>query len=247
MRFLLPLLQGQQFYQALLDCVNKATLPLELTGCSFIHKAHIASALCEQTGRKVLLIAGDESEASHLLDSMRAMGMDVRYYPVRDLSFHPLEGRSREFEHERIDALCALLAGKCDAVVTVADAAMQLTLPPEQLSGRTVTLEEGGQADVQVIISSLIAGGYERAESVEGPGQFAVRGGIVDFYPTASKAPVRCELWGNEIDTLSYFDADTQRRTEPVEEPVSIYPAAELTVEDPQALADAVTVVDLPP
>jgi len=241
MQFLLPLLQSQQFYTSLIECVEKGVLPLELTGCSFVHKAHITAALCRQTGRKALLVAGDESEANHLLDSLRAMGLDTRYYPVRDLSFHPLEGRSREFEHERIDALCALLAGRCDAVVTVADAAMQLTLPPEQLSGRTVTLEEGGTADVQVIVSSLIAGGYERAESVEGPGQFAVRGGIVDFYPTASKAPVRCELWGDEVDTLSYFDTDTQRRTEPVEEAVSIYPAAELTAEDPAALADKLT------
>ena len=241
MRFLIPMLQGQQFYGSLLECINKGTLPLELTGCSFMHKAHVTAAVCSATGRKALIVAGDESEAAHLLDSLRGMGVDTRYYPVRDLSFHPLEGRSREFEHERIDALCALLSGECDVVVTVADAAMQLTLPPEQLSGRTVTLEEGGTADVNVITASLLAGGYERAESVEGPGQFAVRGGIVDFYPTASKNPVRCEMWGDEIDTLSYFDADSQRRTEPVDEPVRIYPAAELTVEDTEALSEAVT------
>ena len=243
MRYLLPVLQGQQFFTSLLECVGKGTLPLELTGCGFVHKAHITAALCRITGRKALLIAGDESEASHLLDSLRGMGLDARYYPVRDLSFHPLEGRSREFEHERIDALCALLSGAADAVVTVADAAMQLTLPPEQLSGRMVTLEPGGTADMTLIINSLEAGGYERAEAVEGSGQYAVRGGIIDFYPTASPAPVRCELWGDEIDSLTYFDAESQRRTDPVEEAVSIYPAAELTVDDPQLLAEKVSEV----
>ncbi len=238
MRFLLPLLECQQFFPSLVDCVEKNVLPLELTGCSFVHKAHVAAVLCRRTERKALIVAGDESEANHILETMRALGMDMRYYPVRDLSFHPLEGRSHDFERERIDALCALLAGRCDGVVTVADAAMQLTLPPEQLAARTVTLEAGAQVDVQTIVSSLLAGGYERAETVEGQGQFAVRGGIVDFFPTASAEPVRCELWGDEIDTLSYFDPVTQRRADPLEEPLSIYPAAELTVDDPQALAE---------
>ncbi len=243
MRYLIPMLQGQQFFTNLLDCVKKGTLPLELTGCGFVHKAHITAALCRLTGRKALIVAGDESEANHLLSSLKSMGMDARYYPVRDLSFHTLEGRSREFEHERIDALCAVLSGAADVVVTVADAAMQLTLPPEQLSSRMVTLEPGGTADMKLIVASLAAGGYERAESVEGPGQFAVRGGIIDFFPTASKQPVRCELWGDEIDSLSYFDPESQRRTDPVEEPIGIYPAAELTVDDPAALADQITAI----
>ena len=96
MRFLIPMLQGQQFYGSLLECVNKGTLPLELTGCSFMHKAHITAALCRQTGRKALIVAGDESEASHLLDALRACQDDTFILGLKSglspCTMRPVEG-----------------------------------------------------------------------------------------------------------------------------------------------------------
>lgn len=243
MSYLRSILDRLPFYGTVLDCVKAGRLPVELTGCAFIHKAHVAACLSKDSGRTLLYIAADEQEAARVLASLKGMGARAHYYPVRDLSFHPLEGRSHEFEHERIDTLCSLLTGECAVVVTVADAAMQLTLPPEQLRDRTARLAVGKTVDVKGVLSALIAGGYERAESVEGAGQFSLRGGIVDFFPTASDQPVRCELWGDEVDTLSYFDPQSQRRTEPVEGGIDIFPAAELTVEHPEILADRVAEV----
>ncbi len=237
MEFLTSILQNQPFYEELNGCIESGKLPAAVNGLGGIHKAHTAAALFAQTQRKALYIAPTEAEAARICDDINAMGVRACFYPVRDLSFFPLEGRSHEFEHSRIETLCSMLAGSVDVVVTVADAAMQLTVPPEQLSLRTVTLKPGVEAPIKQIKAALIAGGYERADCVEGSGQFSVRGGIIDMFPPAAENPVRVELWGDEIDTIYSFDPISQRRIDPIDE-VNLFPAAELTVEDYDELAD---------
>ncbi|MBQ9993093.1 MAG: transcription-repair coupling factor, partial [Clostridia bacterium] len=239
MNYLSSILSAQAFYSELRDHVSRGSLPVVINGTASIHKSHIASTLAKDTGKPLLFIAADEQESARILSDIRNMGLRALPYPVRDFSFHPLEGMSHEFEHSRIEALCSLLSGECDAVVTVADAAMQLTTPPEQLKKLTVTFAAGTTVNMQDIVSSLTAGGYERAVCVEGPGQFSVRGGIIDFFPPAAPAPIRAELWGDEIDTLSYFDPLTQRRTDPADS-ITIYPASELTAMDTEALCQAI-------
>lgn len=237
MDFLNDILNKQPFYCELKGCAESGKLPAAVYGTGNIHKSHITASLCRETGKSALFIASNEAEAARICDDLNAMGCRACLFPVRDFSFHPLEGRSHEFEHSRIEALCSMLAGTVDIVVTVADAAMQLTLPPEQLALHTVTLKPGAEAPIKQICAALVAGGYERADCVEGSGQFSVRGGIIDLFPPAAENPVRVELWGDEIDTIYAFDAETQRRTDAVDE-VSLFPAAELTIEDNNALAD---------
>jgi transcription-repair coupling factor (superfamily II helicase) len=115
-------------------------------------------------------------------------------------------------------------------IVATPDGLMQRTMPPDYLRATAVTLKYGEKHSPDEICSKLVACGYTRTEQVEGTGQFARRGGILDFFSPAFKLPVRCEFFGNEVDSLSLFDIATQRRTDSLSD-VSILPAGE-TVED---------------
>ncbi len=224
-------------YDELKRAVLNGQYPVAINGTGGVHKAHIAASMFFETGRKALFISPDEAEASRVCSDLCAMGLRCKLYPVRDFSFHPLEGRSREFERTRIEILCMLIGGELDAVVTVPDAAMQFTMPPEQLAQSTAVVKPGAELPMEQLISALTVGGYERVDSVEGAGQYSVRGGIIDMFPPACEQPVRVEFFGDEVDTVYSFDVESQRRCDPMDE-VKIFPADELNITDPNAIAD---------
>lgn len=146
-----------------------------------------------------------------------------------------MEGVSREYEHKRIEALSNIRNGSCRIIAASAEAAMQGTIPPQALSDYSFTLSSGGEIDLNALTEKLISAGYSRTEQVEGQAQFSVRGSIVDIFPVQEKQPVRAELWGDEIDVLSYFDTESQRRTEPINE-ITIFPALEIIFPDSEEL-----------
>ena len=117
-----------------------------------------------------------------------------------------------------------------------ADGASQFTIPPEELQERMITISSGSEISVDSCVTALSAAGYERCDMVETAGQFSLRGGILDFYPPDSPNPIRADFWGDTVDTLQYFDIETQRSIEPVEE-IHLLPAAELIITDNSALA----------
>ncbi len=223
-------------YRAISQAVKGGRLPGCVTGVSGVHKAHLISALCEEHGKKALVITGDEAQAQRLCEDLTALGLRALFYPYREFAFRDVESASREYEHQRLGVLMAFSGGGCDVVVSCVDAALQFTMPPGELQKRFVTVRGGEKISIQRLCSALLSAGYQRAGQVEGPGQFAQRGGILDFYTPGAPAPVRVEFWGDEIDTASYFDLESQRRTEPAKE-LLICPATEAPVEDPAGLA----------
>lgn len=166
-------------------------------------------------------------------------GGGVYFYPSRDFTFHQVESVSREFEHERLRVLGRLAQGDYNAVVTCADALMQLTIPLEEYRKRIIEIKKGQEIPPDVVISALNAAGYTRSAQVDGTGQFSVRGGIIDFFPPHSDNPVRIEFWGDEPDTISFFDIDTQRRTGETESAL-ITPAVEVLFDSPAILAERI-------
>lgn len=112
---------------------------------------------------------------------------------------------------------------------------MQYTVKPEVLKSARFTLKTGDSADTSELAERLINAGYTRSQLCEGLGQFSVRGGIFDLFPVNSEKPCRIEFWGDEIDSISYFDPETQRREENADE-IEISPAAEVMF-DPLKLA----------
>ncbi len=224
-------------YKSLFSAVEDVRLPAAVTGLSHIHKAHLIHSLCEKNHRRAVVIVPDESEAIKLAADLNAMRPGAYVYPARDFTLRSVEGQSREYEHQRLAVLKKMLDGDYTAVVFSTEAALQLTIPPEELMKRTMLLESGENTPIEHVIEALLAAGYVNSGQVDGPGQFARRGGILDFFPPNSELPLRVEFWGDTVDTISYFDTDSQRRTENVQK-AEISPATEVVFDSPEQLAD---------
>ena len=229
-------LAGLPAYNALCSDIQAGRLPAQITGLGHIHKVLFAHALHETLKRRILFLVSDEAEANRLCEDLQSLGGQALFLPARDLSLRSVESTSREYEQMRLGVLAKMAAGEYDFVVACVDAAIQFTLPPEVLQSRTLRLTAGKKLPYENLAAVLSAAGYERCDQIEGPGQFAVRGGIVDVCSADSPAPVRIEMWGDIVDTLSYFDLLTQRRTESLES-ISIPPAAEIMYDNAEELA----------
>ncbi len=223
-------------YKQLCADIRGGRVPAAVIGSAHIHKAWLAAGLYESLGRRIVLLTADEAEASRLAADIKALGLRTLLFPSRELSLRLVESASREYEQMRLGVLATVAEGNYDCVVACVDAAMQYTIPPDTLLARTIELTAGVRLPVADLPAALSAAGYERCDQIEGAGQFAVRGGIVDIYPADSEAPIRIELWGDTVDTIAYFDSLSQRRTESLSA-VAIPPAAEIMYDDAAALA----------
>ena len=224
-------------YQELCNAMEQGIQPISLTGVTQVHKAHLLAALCS-THAPLLAVTAEEAEARRLCDDINTMLDQTAawQFPSRELVLTPVEGVTVSYEHARIAALTAMRQGQCRVIIASIEALLQPTIAPEALEEHTLVLHCGEQIERDALIQKLIFGGYVRSESVSGAGQFSVRGDILDIFPVQCTAPIRLELWGDEIDTLTQFDPETQRRTQAVEE-LRIPPARE-TLFQPEELAE---------
>ncbi len=214
-------------FRAIINDVETGRYPVGVTGLSLVHKAHVISTLCEQYRRPALVITPDEATANRIVRDLTAFGTDAYLYPARDFSFRSTQTVSREYEHARLKVLDKMLSGKFGAVVLSAEALSQLTVPPEILDERCITLKEGETVDIDSLIDLLLRAGYTLCDEVDGPGLFARRGGILDFYPPDASLPYRIEFWGDTVDSVCTFDIESQRREKNVKS-VRITPAREV-------------------
>ncbi len=217
------------FVRELNDALKRGQLPASVTGLSAVHKAHLAFVLAQND--MVLMICPDEAAASKTAADINEMaGAEIAaLYPVKDFSFANIETASPEYEHRRIGALYRVMSGSARVLVCSVEAAMQSAMPPVKLSDLTLDFVSGEEIDTIELASLLTEMGYSRSAQTEGRGQFSIRGAIIDIFPVSADMPYRIELWGDEIDTISIFDTDTQRRIDTVRK-ISVTPARELLI-----------------
>lgn len=230
MKFLSDIFLRDADYRKLLSAVRDGRIPVAANGLSRIHKAAVAAALFRHTGRFTVIITHDEPSAAEICGDIRSMGLSAAVFPSRDYNLANVSGFSREYEQARVDTLSGLLDGAFDVLCVSVDAAIERTVPPEVLFGSRLTLSSGDSVDTDALCRSLVSAGYTRTELTEGKGQFSQRGGIIDIFPTGFNMPVRIELWGDEIDGIAYFDAETQRRGDTVDS-ITVTPAREILYE----------------
>ncbi len=216
-------------------------LSCDAVGLSPIHKAGLVHTLVSDTGKNALCIVADEAEGRRLCEDLNAMsGEDVALlFCSRDFTFRSVEGVSGEFEHARLAVLGRILAKDYRVVVASAEGAAQRTVPPDTLGSASVTLTASGTHPMQEVLRALTGAGYQHRAQVDGVCQFSHRGGIIDFYPPDLSAPVRVEFWGDEIDTISSFELESQRRTDTMHK-VHITPASEVICTDVPALCQKI-------
>ncbi len=227
MNFLSKILLKDPDYAALLKEIEKKRLPTVCTGLSQIHKAALLKSISVHTGQKITVVTQDEASATELTEDAKALGLKAVNFPLRDYCIGDFSGYSKEYEHKRTDTLSKLLDGDFELLCVSVDAACQLTVPPEVLSNARFTLKAGETYEISELTEKLLNAGYTRSELCEGRGQFSLRGGIFDVFPVNSEFPYRIEFWGDEIDGISLFDPESQRRTENAEE-IEITPACEI-------------------
>lgn len=227
MKCLFDILKNEPDYARMISAVQKGSLPLAASGLSNVHKALLAAAMRAHTGKKLSIITPDEQTTISLKGDIESLGLSCLLFASRDYNTERVTGYSKEYEHKRVDTLSRVLDGAFDVVLITVDAAVQYTLPPEVLKANTLNIGSADSLDITEFCNKLVDAGYVRSELCEGVGQFAVRGGIIDVFATGNDYPVRIELWGDEVDSLSFFDIETQRRTENIDN-IKIHPANEL-------------------
>ena len=195
------MLQNLTAYSLARDALRAGKAPLLLDGVAAIHKAHLTAALCAELGRGAMVLTADEAAATRLMEDINRFFGEERalLFPEREFTYHSVESVSREYEQLRLGVLRRLQRDPSLIVVGTVTAALQPTLPPQQLSAATLTLRVGEEYPPQRLLDFLVQAGYQRTEQVEGIGQFAARGGIVDFYTPQYSYPMRLEYWGDEV------------------------------------------------
>ena len=229
MHLLNTLLKALPEYQTLKER-SEQNIPCAITGLGAIHRAHMTAALHQDTGRQVLVVCQDDLATARMAEELSGfLGEKPPVLPTRELCL--LGGTvSRGWEQQRLSMLYQLTQGGYTVLLASAEALSLRTMPPSVLGANTISLVVGGSYQLDALIQRLTALGYRRSTLVEGAGQFALRGGILDVYSPAAPAPVRVEFWGDELDSMGYFDVTSQRRTENLDQAL-LLPTAEVLPE----------------
>ena len=201
--------------------------------------------------KTALLLVPEQREANRLNDFIIKCGLNSAFYPYRDFNYYDMTS-SHELEYDRLKALCGILSSSLDCVVTTPDALLQYTMPRCELEKRTFHIDMQTAVDITELVKKLTETGYQICEMVESAGQFAVRGGIVDIFPTGGdfylngemreNLPIRIELFGDEIDRMGVFDPLTQRMSENVTS-FTVTPSKEI-IADEEANAKIIEIID---
>ena len=198
---------------------------LQVSGCMESQKSHLMYGLSE-TAPYRLILAEDERRAREIYEDYRFYDKKIYSYPAKDLLFFQADIHGNLLIRQRMKVIRALLEEKELTVVTSIDGCMDFLESLEKIKEQLIHYESDSTVDTEQLKNQLVALGYERVGQVEMPGQFSVRGGIVDIYCLTEENPWRIELWGDEIDSIRSFDAESQRSLENLEE-ITIYPAVE--------------------
>ncbi len=239
MEKLVELLNDLPEFQKILAAVDNGRCPAALSGVAPVHRAHFAAAARVKTGRSVVVICADEEEADHMERDLAAFTGEtaVRLSP-RAFNFYDGAVSSRDWEHRRLAAFRKLRAGEAGIVVAAVEGLFQRTIPPRLFDEASFALDPKAPLSPDEAADALVRCGYSQCDQVEGIGQFARRGGILDVFSPAYDVPVRVEYWDTEIDSMGLFDPMTQRRVERLER-AEILPVAEALPalgDDPEAL-----------
>lgn len=222
--FLTPL-QGLAEFEQIKEKSKTNKGILQVSGCMESQKSHLMYGLSGIAPYR-LILAEDERRAREIYEDYRFYDRKVYSYPAKDLLFFQADIHGNLLIRQRMKVIKALLEEKELTVVTSIDGCMDFLESLEKIKEQLIHYESDSTVDIEQLKNQLVALGYERVGQVEMPGQFSVRGGIVDIYCLIEENPWRIELWGDEIDSIRSFDPESQRSLENLEE-LTIYPAVE--------------------
>jgi transcription-repair coupling factor (superfamily II helicase) len=231
------LLKNTAEYQKVVQSLSTVG-PAALFGLPPSGRTLLYAALQKETERTLCIVTAGEAEATHFAEDLQTLGITAAVFPPRDFMLRAVEGAGRESEYRRLSVLGALAGGRLRVVCVPAEALLQYTVPRAEFCANTLTLKPGMTYNRETLLERLFSAGYVRRSQVDGPGQFSVRGDIVDIFAPDMAQPARLEYWDNEIDSISSFDLLTQRRDSALEK-IYLSPAREVLFGDTVQTAES--------
>ncbi len=183
--------------------------------------------------RTVAVVCADALSAQRLHDEIAWFAPALRVAAFPDWETLPYDHFSphQDLVSERLATLYRLARGECDVVIVTASTALYRLVPASYLAARTFFLSQGARLDLPALREQLALAGYQNVTQVVAPGEFSVRGGLIDLFPTGSTLPYRLDLFGDDIESIKTFDVDTQRTLYPMRD-VRLLPAREFPLDD---------------
>lgn len=211
--------------ERLKELQKKKTCNLQITGCIDSGLVHMMNLASDGFKHKIILTFS-EQKARDIYEDLKFFDKNAYYYPAKDFIFYNADVHGKHIVTERIRALKPIVDGEPTTIVTTIDGLMDKLAPLSYLKDSSLTIDNDSIIDIDAFSLKLIAMGYEKADQVEMPGQFAVRGSIIDIFSLIEDVPFRIDLWDDTIDSLKSFDPGSQRTIENLDE-INIYPATE--------------------
>lgn len=226
METLLAPLREINAYREALECIGKNRLPVQLSGCIDTQKCHFIYGLSQNIAWKVI-ITQNEIRAREIAEDYHTFDRNVLYYPSKDVIFYSADIHGNAISVERLKVIKSLIKSEKGTIVTTIDAGMEMVASLSTFANAVRVIKEQDIINIDELAGHLVSTGYERQYQAEKPGQFSIRGGIIDIFPVTEECPFRIELWDNEVDTIRSFDAESQRSIERTGA-VEIFPASEV-------------------
>ena len=191
---------------------------VSITGLTDSTKAHIIYALTCRGNKSSIIVCSNVIQANKIMQDLKFFSnLEIIYFPAKNLQYYEIEAQSAEIQNQRMYAIDKILSNEKNIVVTTIDALLVKMQKMDSYKKKDIVLKQESKVDLTNFVKELVELGYEKTESVEGKGQFAVRGGIIDIFTLNNDYPYRIELFGDEIDSIRTFDTITQRSIEKVE------------------------------
>ena len=228
------ILKDDPVYRQLKDEIEDYCGPVLVSGCTDTAKWHLTSLIGNHKKKQFkIIIVPDENKARQWVEASHFFGEKVQYIPAKDPLFYTADVHGNAIARDRMLAIKKIVEDKCGTFVMTIDAVMDQVVPLSDIKNHKMTFKMGETLEEATIAEEFVARGYEKAPFVEAPGEFAVRGGIIDIFPYTQESPYRIELWGDEIDSIRSFDKESQRSIEEVDT-LTIYPASEIILNQPR-------------
>lgn len=229
MHLLSAMLENWSAFSEIKDAMTKKQFPIHLTGCVESQNCHLMDALGKDYSYR-LIVTHNEIRAREMYEDYSYFDRNVFLYPAKDVLFYQADIQGNLIGKQRLEIIKHILSGKEATIIITIDGLMDKLAPLDTLKEAVFTIRSMDVLDFNKVQEKLILLGYEKTGLVDSPGQFAIRGGILDIFPLTEECPYRIELWGEEVDSIRSFDADSQRSIEQVDE-LKVYPAAEMIVD----------------
>lgn len=234
MKAIIKPFQNSKLYQSIDKSRQEGKYPLLLSACEKAQKSHLIASLSKEDKCSLVLTYRDES-ARQLYEDLSFFDPGAVLYPSKDILFYNADVHSNQLVRKRMAILERLGKGEPLTIVACFDSIMEKMMPFEQLNSKAFSIDYDSVIDTAAMRLRLTEMGYEANGLVEKPGDFSIRGDIIDIYPLTEEYPVRVELWGDQIDSIRSFNTESQRSIENIEK-VTVYPAIEMIVPEDKNL-----------